>query len=249
MSDRIPIESEKKNRPHDAASPRRSIRRRLSFVLGLLVSTVCAVQTGAHAQQDRPSEYRSYTDGPLTPEDFEAPIPGFVKFPGQLAQTMTDFRYDFQYRLYHSSRRTMARLTSIRIQAVVVPAQSWNRQPKNRRLMDHEQGHFDLTYIAHLRARRRFAASRDLIGSGTNAESAVKDLRQKVDDRFDQLTEKLLAAHLKYDEVTRHGAAPGPQKEQRQLQKQEIEELTGGAKSDSPRGQAKRGGASSRNDE
>jgi hypothetical protein len=208
-------------------------QRRLLLLTVLLCVTACVVQTAVHAQQSSADEHRNYADGPLTAKDFRAPIPGFVKFRGQTALTTTDLLYDLKYRLFRSQGRTTARLSSISFQAVVIPSQSWNRIPEHVRLMDHEQGHFDLTYIASLRARSGFPASRRLTGSGANDEQAIKELRQRVADRFRPFTEKLRAAHIEYDEITRHGAALGPQKEQRQRQKQQIEELTEGRKSKS----------------
>jgi len=226
---------------HDSALSRSAGRGTASFALGLICLAASVVQTGVHAQNG-PAKYRNYADGPLTAEDFQAPIPGFVQFRGQKALTTTDFRYDFQYRLRRSRRRVTARLSSIDIWAAVIPSESWNRQPENARLMDHEQGHFDLTYIAVLRARSYFSTSKSLVGGGTNDERAIKDLRQQLDRRFRLLREELRAAHVEYDEITRHGAALGPQKEQRDRQKQQITELTKGRSSENQHDQAgKRG--------
>ncbi len=197
--------------------------RWLAFALFGL--TNCADQVTVQGQQNDAVEYRYYTEGPLTAKDFQAPIPAFVKIPGQVAETNTDIRCEFKYRVYRTRGRSIARLSSIDIRAVVIPRKSWNRQPQNVRLMDHEQGHFDLAHIAALRAQRRLATSRPLSGSGTTPEQAVQDLQQQVDKRLQQIREELLAAHTAYDKVTRHGTVLGPQKEQRESQKKQIEEL------------------------
>ena len=222
---------------HDFASSPPARLGRASFTLGLIALAASVVQAGVHAQNE-PAKYRNYADGPLTAKDFRAPIPGFVEFRGQKALTTTDFRYDFQYRLYRSRRLTTARLSSIDIRAVVIPSQCWNREPENSRLMDHEQGHFDLTYIAALRARLDFSTSKSLAGGGVNDEQAIKDLRQQLDRRFRLLREELRSAHVEYDEITRHGAALGPQREQRDRQKQQITELTKGRHPQRQHGQA-----------
>lgn len=200
MSNRSAFVSNTDIQPHDSASSRPSRLGKASFALGLIGPTVCAFQAGECAEQNGAARFRDYADGPLTAKDFQSPIPGFVKLPGQKASVKTDLRYDFRYSLYRSRRFATARLSSIEIRAVVVPAESWNREPEDSRLTDHEQGHFDLTYIAALRARLSFSTSKRLVGSGADNERAVKDLQQQLDDRFRLLTEELLAAHVEYDE-------------------------------------------------
>jgi len=196
-----------------------------SLFLGLIGLIASPVPIGVFSQQNGTAKTRDYSDGPLTAKDFQAPIPGFVRSVGRQALTTTDFRYEFEYRLYRSRRRTTARLSSIHIRAVVILSKSWNRQPGDARLMDHEQGHFDLTYIAVLRARLAFA-SRRMTGGAASDEHAIKNLRQQLDRHFRLLKEELVAAHVEYDEITNHGMKSGPQEEQRNQQRRQIEELT-----------------------
>jgi hypothetical protein len=151
-----------------------------------------------------------------------------VKTAGQKAETQTTLVYKLEYRLYRSGRRSVASLKSIDVRAMFIPSRSWNREPRNARLLDHEQGHFDITHIAALRVRLRFATSKRISGSGLDDEQAIQDLQQQVDRSFRLFAEedKIRAAHVEYDEITRHGAESGPQEEQRRRQKDEIAKLT-----------------------
>jgi hypothetical protein len=129
MSDRIAFASNTDIQTHDSASSRPSRLGKASFASGLIGLTVCAFQAGECAQQNGAAKYRDYIDGPLTVKDFQSPIPRFVKFPGQKASVKTDLWYDLRYRLYRSRRLAVARLSSIEIRAVVVPAVcQWNRE-------------------------------------------------------------------------------------------------------------------------
>lgn len=201
----------------------------------LLVAAILAIVAAVSAQQKNDSqEDRDYADGPLTAEDFRTPPPQPEKLSGRKAHFMGDMRYDLQYRLKRSGRRWTATVSSIHIRAVALPGHSWNLQPQDSRLLDHEQGHFDLIYIAVLRARLHFAASPRLTGSGSSDELAIKALREKVASHLTPFADEMRAAHIEYDEITQHGTIAQPQEEQRQSQKRLIETLTEQLKTDRP---------------
>lgn len=186
----------------------------------LALCLAAAVATnGADSQPDR----RDYENGPLTPADFTAAVPSDTG--GRLALTMTELVYDLSYRCNGRADRYVARTESLVVRATVVRSASWNLHPQDRPLMDHEQGHFDLTYIAALRLRSRFAGDQRPTGTGANPDEAVRNLREKVDRALHEANEQVKQGHLDYDRLTDHGARMKEQVEQRRLQKDKIEEL------------------------
>jgi hypothetical protein len=169
------------------------------------------------------SDRRDYEEGPLSSADFTAAIP--AETGGKLAYTTTELIYDLTYRYSGRGRRFEVRIESLKVRAVVVRSESWNRSPKNRQLMDHEQGHFDLTYIGALRFRSRFAGVQRPIGTGASLDEAVRNLRDKVDLAMRDSNEQLKQDHRDYDRLTDHGMRLNEQSEHRRLQKAKIEEL------------------------
>jgi hypothetical protein len=166
---------------------------------------------------------RDYASGPLTAADFAAPVP---EDAGQIqAFTTTDLRYSLEYRVTRRKQRSTAELTSFSIHAVVVPSASWNRRPDDRRLLDHEQGHFDLTYIAGLRARVAFEEEDKPRGTGVTEDLAIADLRKKVTEAVSAWIAGLKSEHERYDRVTRHGQDQQAQAAERQRHREEMKSL------------------------
>jgi hypothetical protein len=169
---------------------------------------------------------RSYQDGPLSADDFQA-VP--ADNSPLTACTMTDLRWDYCYQYQRTGRTVSAFLKELTIDAVVVASQSWNRRPGDKRLLDHEQGHFDLAWVAALQARRHFAEeyqTRKLTATGATSALAFESLRRKVEQELRAAQERLIASHAEYDRVTRHGLDRAAQAEQRKSQFAAIEKLT-----------------------
>lgn len=173
---------------------------------------------------DQPDR-RDYEEGPLGAADFTAAIPADTS--GKLAYTTTELIYDLTYRYTGRGNRFEVRIESLKVRAVVVRSASWNRRPRDSQLMDHEQGHFDLTYIAALRFRSRFAGVQRSTGTGTGLDEAVQNLRDKVDRAMRESNEQVKQDHRDYDRITDHGIRLKEQSEQRRLQKEKIQELIG----------------------
>jgi hypothetical protein len=169
---------------------------------------------------------RPYPDGPLSAEDFQATPADRSPLT---AYTMTDLRWDYRYQYQRTGRTVVAFLKDVTINAVVVASQSWNRRPGDKRLLDHEQGHFDLAWIVALQARLHFAEEyqvRRLTATGATSEIALENLRRKVDGEMRAAQERLIADHAEYDRVTRHGLDRAAQAEQRKSQGAAIQKLT-----------------------
>ncbi len=207
---------------------------RVGCLLALLLATAepAAVAQGAEDAGDGGGAMRQYRSGPLTPSDFRAPPPDpppkkdGIKL---LAETVTELRYQYTYRTAIDDNRTTARLKTIDVFAVVMRDRSWNTSHANRRLMDHEQGHFDITKLYALRAQlelaRMFRAGRRVRGLGRKEPAAVQDLESKVRvfiEPFDAAGKKEQA---EYDRVTRHGTLVRAQAQWRKRQAEEFKRL------------------------
>jgi hypothetical protein len=198
--------------------------------IGSLLLVFLAGYSGgvAYAQtaDEPPPKLRPYTDGPLTTRDYAAAPPASTL--GLDAYTTTDLCYDYAYRSQFRPGHASAYLTELTITAVVDPAKSWNKRPFDVRLLDHEQGHFDLTYAMELQTRLHFAklqGENRLIGTGRTEQAAVLDLQQDIERELQLSFDALLGQQKEYDRVTRHGLNREEQARQRQQQVKRIQQL------------------------
>jgi hypothetical protein len=194
-------------------------------VSGLLLPAAffgrAAAQDAIHADSSA-SAPRNYADGPLAPADFRAavPDPQPVKDGVKLrAMTDVEIRYTTRYRWDEPTPgKVSARLTRFDCQAVLLPEKCWNKEPDDRRLLDHEQGHFDITEINARRAQQTFdqlIADQRLVGNGSDERSAVSDLDKKVHDEMQKVFDRERDEQIKYDRVTNHGRSFAAQAKQR----------------------------------
>ena len=168
-------------------------------------------------------EQRVYETGPLTRGDFQADIPAEDR--GLDAWTTSDLKYRYRYEVRVAGRRATAWVTQVDVDAAVIPSESWNRQPDNLSLLDHEQGHFDLTQIAALQARLHFAQQR-ITRNAPSVEAAVRSIETELQQKMGQSLDELRRQHEEYDRLTNHGRVSSRQLEQRRLQQQQRANLT-----------------------
>jgi hypothetical protein len=144
--------------------------------------------------------------------------------------TTTDIRFDYDYQVRFSRERATAYATKLKIDAVVDPSKSWIRLRSDARLMDHEQGHFDITYIATLRARleaAKLAKKRQrFIVTAATPDAATDLLGQKVQQFMQPFFDAAFAEQKEYDVITKHGRIRTAQAEQRRKQIETIKSLT-----------------------
>jgi len=126
---------------------------------------------------------------------------------------------------------------------VVLPAKSWNRRPGDLRLLDHEQGHFDLTYIAALQARLHFARERRISNTAANSDEAIRRLEDDIQREMQRFVDAVLIEHEKYDRITRHGLDPQTQQQQRKIHREQIARLTQQLQADGEQGTRSRANA------
>ncbi len=203
------------------------MRTPLPFLSLVFLATIGAASEPGAGPRDNAAA-RSYARGPLTLDDYKAPIP---KDTGELdAFTTTDIRFDYDYQVRFTRGRATAYATELNIDAVVVPSKSWIRLRSNARLMDHEQGHFDITYIATLRARLEVAKlakkrQRILVTAAT-PDAAIDSLGRTVKEFMQPFFDAAFAEQKEYDLITKHGRVPTAQAEQRRKQIETTKSLT-----------------------
>jgi hypothetical protein len=141
------------------------------------------------------------------------------------AWTTTDLVYRLEYQTRITNRIVSVWTTRVTVEAVVIPGKSWNRRPDDVVLMDHEQGHFDLSQIAALRARIHFAPQR-ITSTGATADVAASNLDNEIQRQIREFFDALRLEHEQYDRLTRHGRDESNQREQRRVQLEELAKLT-----------------------
>jgi hypothetical protein len=178
---------------------------------------------GARAQPPAAEALRRYDQGPLAQADFAAPPPadrGVRK-----ASTYVHIGYSFRYRFNVVRGRVQVVATHLEAYGVVTPSKSWNVAPGDTRLMDHEQGHFDITQL-HARRWQRHAdgliSKAALRGVGATQEAAQQSLQSHLDRELKPINEAWEAEQIRYDQETNHGSDSKRQAEWRERLNREL---------------------------
>ena len=179
--------------------------------------------------------WRRYTDGPLAAADFRGqppafrPVPKDEDFISLIAYTTTELRYDSRFQTTRLRDRWIARLVSVEAFAIVLSDKSWNKRPGDERLLDHEQGHFDLTHAfalaMQLHLDERLKSRKRPQGVGDTSDAATRDLENKLRGELQPFFDDHVKAQRDYDRLTRHGDLKDAQSAQRKLQRDRVNEL------------------------
>jgi hypothetical protein len=203
--------------------------------LGSFYVSLTAIWLATASYSDGADNWRRYSNGPLTEADFRSRPPAFRKLEaGRVAPitayTYTEIKYDSQFQVTLARGRWTARLTSAEAYAIVRWDQSWNIRPNDERLMDHEQGHFDLSHSyalaiqLHLDERRK--AGKLPMGRGETSDAAIRDLEDRLRSELKPIFDEHVKVQQDYDRITDHGGLSEAQIEQRRQQAAKIAELT-----------------------
>lgn len=197
------------------------------FASAIVVAAVCielaADQIPPGVKPAEADQQRSYELGPLTPQDFQAEFP--AEDGGLDAWTTSELKFRYRYETQVRGRRATARITLVEVDAVVIRDQSWNRLPQDQELLDHEQGHFDLTQIAALETRLYFAGNR-IVRTAATPQRATEMVEAELNRKMQEFIQELKLRHEEYDRLTNHGQIASSQREQRRLQQQQLDLLT-----------------------
>ncbi len=183
---------------------------------GVLWIALLAVVIASDAQAQTPAP-RRYEDGPLTRADFAARPPEARSTTK--AFTYTSIDYGYRFRSQPTSLGINLVATELSAHATVRPDQSWNLMPEDARLLDHEQGHFDITQLHSQRWRRH---TQQLINhaafkaQGATQAAAEAALDARIKKEFQVFYESWQAEQRRYDDETNHGTHRARQAEWRE---------------------------------
>lgn len=179
---------------------------------------------------DENAPARRYSEGRLIITDFDMDPP--EDRDNLDAMLATQVRIHFDYRCKYGRRYgggAKAELTRLDVFAVVRPKDSWIATPDDRRLIDHEQGHFDIAQIAAISARlhmhEQWKAGK-LKARADDSEAAIAKLRDNIQAEMQPFYAKLKKAQKQYDDVTSHGRRFRAQRDQRKVHDEFLKLLT-----------------------
>lgn len=168
---------------------------------------------------------RRYAQGPLRSPEFRGKIADHAFAD---AETQTRVMIDYKFKTQASTDGTLAKLTSVEIYSIFLPEASWWRPSADPRLLDHEQGHFDIAEISARRLQLTFSksiATSRIVGSGPNVRHAEKDLAQKINKVFQKANDQAVFENEEYDRRTAHGLQIAKQAEWRRVQQATLSRL------------------------
>jgi hypothetical protein len=196
-----------------------------SFVL-LLFAGVLTACLGETEKTQPKAQHRRYVDGPLQISDFQAKPPDHNL---SAAYTAVRVLLRYRYRTQTQNGQIKVRLKSINVFSVFVRDQSWWAPLADKRLLDHEQGHFDIAEACARRAQLHFNAmfERDasLTASGQTTSAAARQLSHRIERLLRRFNDAATLAHQEYDRITHHGNRWRTQAEQRRVQKATLNRL------------------------
>jgi hypothetical protein len=174
---------------------------------------------------------RRYDQGPLGEADFRGKAPAAGELAGKPYQAFLtmDILWSSQYRSTGRGRSVSAFLTQFDATAVSNPSKSWNHGGKNPELLDHEQGHFDITQAHALRLeikmRKTLAAKKPPAGSGESEAAAVQSLNALLEKEYLAAKAAANEENVEYDNLTVHGTALEKQRELRHVHHETLNKL------------------------
>ncbi|MDH3418503.1 MAG: hypothetical protein OEQ25_04070 [Gammaproteobacteria bacterium] len=181
----------------------------------LLILAFLAVGLGpglAHAEPlSRPGDMQWAANTPLRWEDFQGPVDPSASTE-RVAMTAASLSWGYAYGLERSDGHCFYRISSVDVQAIFDRQVSWVR-PGHRtaRILEHEQGHFDLTQLFKLKlddlAGELVGIRRTCKGDSVAVASdfTERDAARAVSGLAEKVWQEHVAAQEAYDEQTRHG--------------------------------------------
>ena len=175
------------------------------------------------AQKPPAEKVRRFSDGPLTAADFKMEVPNPVPSDAGIpfaALTYAELQYRYTYQWKESGGTITTYPIEVTLFSIVDQNRSWNDRPQDLRILDHEQGHFD---IAEIEARKdqekmkKMVADKTFLGKGKTETEAKKDLESQMNKEFQKLVDALMVVQREYDRVTYHGTNLQAQAETRKV--------------------------------
>ena len=193
------------------------------------VSIFCLVPltAGLVLAQDSVAKSRRYEHGPLVKKDYQGTVPDSIK--NFAASTEIEVRYDYRYQLHQKNQRFQIYVTDLDIYSIMLTKKSWNRELYNVRLLDHEQGHFDIGEIFALKAEiemaRKMKDKWRFFSTGKSKASVIAKLEATLDQQFSRIVSEMKNEQVAYDKATNHGLDPKAQKIAREGHAERLQAL------------------------
>ena len=192
-----------------------------------VLTIVLLAITARFAIADEPKP-RLHKQGPLRVEEFQGKRRGQPNY--FRAYTETTLYYSYRSRLRTVDGKTTAWLTSAHIYAAFLPKQSWwDDDRDNRRLLGHEQGHFDITegiaLEAQLEFAQQFADGKPLKATAPTEKEAEAALEVKFKKILAEFDKRLEREQARYDRVTSFGTNADEQATERRRQLETLRRL------------------------
>lgn len=183
--------------------------------------------------QDSGSKLRRYEQGPLVKKDYQGSAPDTIK--QFAASTEIEVRYEYSYQLYQKDQQFRIYVTDIEVYSIMLQKKSWNRQLYNVRLLDHEQGHFDIGQIFALKAQieiaRKMKDKRRFLSTGKTKAGVIAKLEETLSQEFFHVVAEMTETQIAYDSATNHGLDQKSQKLARVGHSEKLRALQKKAKS------------------
>ena len=186
-------------------------------VLSLLVTGTTAVVAGAEPVS-RPGDLTWTAEAPLQWQDFQGPVDSSAS-ADRVAMTAASLSWGYSYGLERGNGRCLYRINSVDVHAIFNRRDSWVRPGhETDRVLEHEQGHFDLTQLFKLELE---ALTRGLVGvrrecKGDSVEAASSYAEREAAGAVSVVAERIWSEHVAaqeaYDDQTRHGTAGDAQR-------------------------------------
>jgi len=195
----------------------------------VLISCERAAAVADEPAEEKPKTIR-YGERALKGTDFLAPVPNErpVEDPRAEAYSHTEVHFTFHYRATRRNGKVRAQLSDIEFFSLFLCEKSWNALPNDPQLLEHHEGHFDITQIATLQlqlAWREKIAQEKIIGEGKDEQTAAGNLEKKIKEELHGLDATLQREHQYFDEGTRYGTDPEKEMAARMRQKKRLSEL------------------------
>jgi hypothetical protein len=198
-------------------------------VVACAAGLICGAAGLNLAEPPNPRTMRLYNEGPLAASEYpgkpaDAPA-GFG------ARTDTQLRYHAEFEYLVGPSTVICQVKELTFYAVLSPETSWADPERIGELLDHEQGHFDITQkhvLLATAALKPKVARKAIKASGATPEKAKAALSKRLEAEVKPFADRGIAENKAYDEATRHGTLSQAQTEWRTRQLEEIAELVSG---------------------
>jgi hypothetical protein len=149
-------------------------------------------------------------DRPLVWSDFQAEVPPQTE-PDRIALTASSLGWRFAYQLEWSRGDCRYRVTEIDVTASFHPDQSWARhEHRDDHVLEHEQGHFDITHVHALMLEEALAEYVGVTGEceGRNERAIAANVERELASTLGAIVDDIRRNHRRvqedYDRETRH---------------------------------------------